>query len=186
VSPGAGSPQKRWPEASYRELIRRLLQKQACRVLVIAGAAEPGLGPSLISGLPPDRAILADGLRLDVVSALLSRCCAHVGNDSGISHLAAGLGIPSVVLFGPTEPELWAPLGPRVEILRDTSACRACRRRSNSSHQCLAAITPDLVMERIVTALYGPANAPAMAGDKAQKAQSISIPPLASMHSPTR
>ena len=48
---------------------------------------------------------------------ILARCRAFVGNDSGVSHLAAALGVPTVALFGPTRPEHWAPRGERVRVL---------------------------------------------------------------------
>jgi ADP-heptose:LPS heptosyltransferase len=58
---------------------------------------------------------------LVVVAAILRRARAFLGNDSGISHLAGMLGLPTLALFGPTDPALWAPLGPRVRVLRSES-----------------------------------------------------------------
>ena len=51
----------------------------------------------------------------------LSACAAYVGNDSGVTHIAASLGIPVVALFGSTNPDLWGPRGPNVKILQGTS-----------------------------------------------------------------
>jgi ADP-heptose:LPS heptosyltransferase len=56
-----------------------------------------------------------------VLGALLSRAGAYLGNDSGISHLAAAWGAPTLSLFGPTDPAVWAPLGPRSRALRSPS-----------------------------------------------------------------
>jgi ADP-heptose:LPS heptosyltransferase len=42
---------------------------------------------------------------------------AYVGNDSGVSHLAAALGVPTIAVFGPTDPTVWAPLGPKVAVV---------------------------------------------------------------------
>jgi ADP-heptose:LPS heptosyltransferase len=53
-----------------------------------------------------------------VLAALLARAGAYVGNDSGVTHLAAASGAPTIALFGPTDPRVWAPLGPRVEVIR--------------------------------------------------------------------
>jgi heptosyltransferase-2 len=53
-----------------------------------------------------------------VLGAVLARAGLYVGNDSGISHLAAAWGAPVVTLFGPTDPAQWAPIGPRVTVLR--------------------------------------------------------------------
>jgi heptosyltransferase-2 len=82
--------------------------------LVVEGPAEPGLGWSLVEALGPG-SVLAR-LPLPMLAGVLSHCRLYVGNDSGISHLAAAMGVPSVVLFGPTSPVHWAPLGARVEI----------------------------------------------------------------------
>jgi ADP-heptose:LPS heptosyltransferase len=60
----------------------------------------------------------AIGLSLVETAALLERCTLFVGNDSGLSHLAAALGIPTVAVFGPTDPSVWAPRGRRVEAVR--------------------------------------------------------------------
>jgi ADP-heptose:LPS heptosyltransferase len=56
--------------------------------------------------------------RLGKLAALMTKSSLYLGNDSGISHLAAACGTPTVALFGPTDPHIWAPLGPRVKIIR--------------------------------------------------------------------
>ncbi|HET9132402.1 MAG TPA: glycosyltransferase family 9 protein, partial [Terriglobia bacterium] len=55
---------------------------------------------------------------LRAVAEELRRCRVFIGNDSGITHLAAYLGCPTIALFGPTDPRIWAPIGRRVTILR--------------------------------------------------------------------
>jgi ADP-heptose:LPS heptosyltransferase len=52
------------------------------------------------------------------LAEFLSACAGYVGNDSGITHLAAALGIPVVVVFGPTEPDIWAPRGPNARVIK--------------------------------------------------------------------
>jgi len=56
------------------------------------------------------------------VAALIARCACYVGNDSGISHVAAGLGVPTVAVFGPTDPAVWGPHGPTVRVVRRRAA----------------------------------------------------------------
>ena len=58
-----------------------------------------------------------ENLALREVGSVLSRSRAFVGNDSGITHLAAYLGCPTVALFGPTDPAVWGPIGRRIHIL---------------------------------------------------------------------
>ncbi len=114
VHPGAGSRAKRWPQPRFADLLTRLCPSAA--LLIVEGPAEPGLGQDLAAGLPAE-ALVAIQLPLGLLATILSHCTAYIGNDSGISHLAAGLGIPSVVLFGPTAPRHWAPLGDHVSLL---------------------------------------------------------------------
>jgi ADP-heptose:LPS heptosyltransferase len=55
---------------------------------------------------------------LTVVAAVLQQARAFLGNDSGLAHLAGQLGLPTLALFGPMDPAVWSPLGPRVRTLR--------------------------------------------------------------------
>jgi len=91
---GSGSPKKCWPH--FDELLKRMPG-----ATVLKGPAEGEVRP-----LP-----LAD------VCSLLRGCRAYIGNDSGITHLAAYLGVPALALFGPTDPRIWGPIGRRVRII---------------------------------------------------------------------
>jgi ADP-heptose:LPS heptosyltransferase len=81
----------------------------------IAGPAEAG--DPLLLGAPAAR-----DLPLPDLAALLARATAYLGNDSGVSHLAAAVGVPSVVLFGPTDRRRWRPLGTHVGALQARGA----------------------------------------------------------------
>jgi ADP-heptose:LPS heptosyltransferase len=108
VHPGAGSPSKVWP--GHRALVRALVAA-GMPVVLSAGPAEPAAASDGDhAGL--DVARVARDLTLLRLAALLEAAGAFVGNDSGPSHLAAAVGCPAVVLFGPTDPALWAPGGP--------------------------------------------------------------------------
>jgi ADP-heptose:LPS heptosyltransferase len=73
---------------------------------------------------------IADSLPIRQVAALLSRCGAYVGNDSGVTHLAALSGVPTVAVFGPTDPAVWGPVGPNVRIIQAVPQCGPCTRAS--------------------------------------------------------
>ncbi len=62
-------------------------------------------------------AVRTGALNLHALATVLSRASLYVGNDSGVTHLAAALGVPTIALFGPTDPRSWAPVGPRVAIV---------------------------------------------------------------------
>ncbi len=115
VHPGAGSHSKRWPLSNYRNLGLHLLDDGAC-LMILEGPAEAGICKEL--DLPDRRVCCCSHLDLDFQKGMLSQCDAFLGNDSGMAHLAAALGLPCVVLFGPTLPENWAPIGDRVVALR--------------------------------------------------------------------
>lgn len=112
LHPGSGSPAKNWPADRYRTLAERLTAGH--RFLLVEGPADAAACDALRS-LPG--AVPARGLPLRVLGALLSRARLYVGNDSGVSHLAAAFGAPCLVLFGPTDATSWRPLGVSVHTL---------------------------------------------------------------------
>jgi ADP-heptose:LPS heptosyltransferase len=116
IQPGSGSVKKNWPWPSFLALAAALQQTGLGRVLWIVGEAEAGLARSLQKDSPGAPVLKECGL--PEVAAVLSQCRGYVGNDSGISHLAAAVGTPTVALFGPTDPDVWGPRGRQVAILR--------------------------------------------------------------------
>jgi heptosyltransferase-3 len=135
LHPGASGEAKRWPLERFRSVAAKLAQSHT--MLVIEGPAEPGLGSELARGLLTEERVIAASLPLELIAALLSVCDAYLGNDSGISHLAAALGLRSLVIFGPTRPEQWAPAGASVLVIRDTSGCSGCALGRAEAHSCL-------------------------------------------------
>jgi heptosyltransferase-3 len=119
---GAGSEAKRWSPEKFQEVAIRLLQRPELKLLIVEGPAEVGAGRAVAEGLDPGRILVAECLPLKLLAGILSRCRLFIGADSGIAHLAASLGVASVVLFGPTDPRAWAPLGRRVAVLRGCQA----------------------------------------------------------------
>lgn len=111
VHPGSGSPAKNWPAARFAALVRVL---EPARWLLVRGPADEAAADEL-ARVPG--ASVARELPLRVLAALLARAGAYVGNDSGVTHLAAASGAPTIALFGKTDPRLWAPVGPRVEVI---------------------------------------------------------------------
>ena len=113
IHPGSGSPQKNWPLERFIELGRKLGER-GHRAAWIRGPAEPeldgvGVGIEVI-----------DRPTIHVLAATLAGSSLFIGNDSGVSHLAAAVGAPTLVIFGPTDPAVWAPDGTGVETLRSS------------------------------------------------------------------
>ena len=122
VAPGSGQPRKNWPLAHYYEVSRALGWEYGLQVVWLAGPGEGEMLPYLGALAQAQGQLLLAERPLARVAQVLSRCRLYVGNDSGLTHLAAAVGEPAVLaLFGPTDPRVWAPLGPQVRIL--TAPC---------------------------------------------------------------
>jgi len=118
IFPGSGSPAKNWPADKFAALAANLSRSNRLSVAVILGPAEISMEPIFrASGVP-----LMKHLDLPTVAAIARLASAFVGNDSGVSHLAAAAGASGVVIFGPTDPARWGPrpAGARgqIEVLR--------------------------------------------------------------------
>ncbi|HEU0011172.1 MAG TPA: glycosyltransferase family 9 protein [Verrucomicrobiae bacterium] len=118
LHPGSGSERKNWPEANWAELLQRLAAETSLQFLLIGGEAESDRLPRLAQVLPAGRCETLASQPLVEVARRLSLCAGFVGHDSGITHLAAALGVPTLALWGPTPEAVWAPRGERVTILR--------------------------------------------------------------------
>ena len=110
IHPGSGSRRKNWPAERFAEVARRLCMPW----LLVSGPADDEAA-GVLSEIPG--AVSARGLPPRVLAALLARAAVYLGNDSGVTHLAAAAGPPTVALFGATDPSVWAPIGPRVRVL---------------------------------------------------------------------
>jgi ADP-heptose:LPS heptosyltransferase len=93
--------------------------------------------------------LVAGGLSLSQAAALLAASDVYLGNDSGITHLAAALGVPTVALFGPSDPRQWAPRGRQVAIVRRAIECSPCSNLTMTSCPHRACLT-DLYPEKVI------------------------------------
>jgi heptosyltransferase III len=125
LHPGSGSEKKNWPEAKWTELIGWLTGSTKLDLLLVGGEAEGKRLERLAAAMPPERRHVAQSLPLLELARRLQSCAAFVGHDSGISHLAAALGLPSLVLWADTLEEIWRPQGERVVILRELTGVGA-------------------------------------------------------------
>ena len=91
--PGSGSEEKNWPEEKWAQLIAHLARAASLRFLIVGGEAEGNQLERLAAPLPPERCRIARSLPLPELGVLLQRCAGFIGHDSGISHLAAAVGL---------------------------------------------------------------------------------------------
>lgn len=119
IHPGSGSERKNWPLDRFVEIARYLLSPNENRKLILIGGEADRERVALLRAALPDEPIrFAQNLPLPELAELLHACDLFIGHDSGISHLAAAVGTRSLLLFGPTDPGIWAPANPQVRILR--------------------------------------------------------------------
>jgi heptosyltransferase III len=111
VHPGSGSPRKNWPADRFHALIE-LLAASGCAIRLVVGPADQEAANAVGPGLPR----LPSGDLVELARAL-SSASLFVGNDSGVTHLSARLAVPTVAIFGPTDPRRWAPRGPSVRVV---------------------------------------------------------------------
>jgi heptosyltransferase III len=116
---GSGSETKNWLLENWLTLIRELdsLTPHAHFVFV-SGESDGERMKSLLPVLPRERFTQAENLRLPVLGAIFTYCKFYIGHDTGVSHLAAAAGIPCLLLFGPTDPDVWAPANPGVQVVK--------------------------------------------------------------------
>jgi ADP-heptose:LPS heptosyltransferase len=146
--PGASVPEKQWGKENFRDLAARLIARGEALVVVGGRDAAGLVGAAASCGALLD---LAGRCSLAVSAALIGQGRALITGDSGLLHIAAGLGTPTVSLFCPSDPGKWAPQGGRHLALSAGRACGPCSRfgtippcRQNTP--CLAPITVDAVL----------------------------------------
>lgn len=146
IHPGSGSIRKRWPLTNFLDLTDGL-EKRGLQPQFVCGPAEPELIEKIRN---QDRQIHSFSELTDLVDWLES-AGGYIGNDSGVSHLAAFLGLASVVIFGPADPERWKPLGSRVQIVRPELDCHPCFEIEPENCAQPACLT-DTTLESVLTA----------------------------------
>jgi heptosyltransferase-2 len=128
LAPGAVGPSKRWPGASYIDLARQLVA-EGHRVWIVGGPNEKALAAQIAAATPDG---ISDLTGVDLRNAILALAAADltISNDSGLMHVAAALGKPTIGIFGPTSPYHWAPLNPLAAVIETPNAlsCRPCHR----------------------------------------------------------
>jgi len=125
LHPGSGSERKNWPEANWAALLAWLTDATSLGLLLVGGEAEGERLQHLAASVRPSRREVCQSRPLTELAGRLQDCVAFVGHDSGITHLAAALGVPTLVLWADTAEAVWRPQGPRVVLVRDAAGLRA-------------------------------------------------------------
>jgi len=144
LHPGAGWEGKRWPLERFLQLEGLIKRHLGLECLWLLGPAEQALGQALRG-----RPLLEGSLR--ELRQALQGAALYVGSDSGPTHLAAWLGVPTVAVFGPTDWRLWRPVGRALRLLRPSLSCAPCEGREEfrrcGHRRCLQTLSAQEVLE---------------------------------------
>lgn len=150
LNPGSSWKSKIWPSKNYAHLADILIKNFKARVVLLWGPGEENLVKS-ISDLMEEKPLIAPRTGLKELAFLISRCTLFIGSDSAPLHIASAFSIPSIGLYGPTDPQRNGPYGSgNVAIKKDLSTlscprkgCRRCKRKD-----CMELITVKEVVEQ--------------------------------------
>jgi heptosyltransferase II len=149
IAIGAGASYgsaKCWPPARFAELVNRLQGESDADVILFGTAAEAAVTRAISSELRRPAIDLTEKTSIAELPALLAHCHLFIGNDSGAMHVAAGVGLPVVAVFGPTDPFGTAPVTPRHTVVQQKPYCSPCfLRHCPTDHRCMRAISPEMV-----------------------------------------
>jgi heptosyltransferase II len=151
--PSAQWPGKRWAPSKFRELVIRVMNETACGIVVFGGKNDV-FCKDICKDLDPSRVVNTQGLlTIGESAAVLRQCKFVVANDTGLMHVADALGVPSVLVLGPTSEELGCiPFHPLTQIVQKDLWCRPCSKNGQApcirgKRECLEAITAGEVFD---------------------------------------
>ncbi len=150
LHPGSGSRKKVWPLDRFARLAHALHERLGSRILIALGPAEGPEVRTTFEGMGLASLVLASELSLLQLASVMEGCRLFVGNDSGVSHLAASLGLPTVAIFGPTDQKVWAPRGEKTFVVSRRAHCSPCLKERLSQcedPECLRGIKVEDVFE---------------------------------------
>ncbi|MFH1023972.1 MAG: glycosyltransferase family 9 protein [Planctomycetota bacterium] len=154
VSPGARTRHKQWDPIHFAATLDILAKRVEAVFIVLWGPGEEETA-RIIVGRTTAPIVPAGALPVGETAAILARCRLFIGNDSGLGHLAASVGVPSLILFGPTSESRWRPWGDGHRTLRRFGPCPGCPYACKPTDRsaCLETIRPFEVAETAASML---------------------------------
>src|SRR5579872_5381925 len=139
---------KCWEPERYAALADRLIAAFDADVILFGAPQESGMA-ARIAGAMRNRAFnLVGATQIGELPALLSSCGLFIGNDSGAMHVAGAVGVPTIAIFGPTDPQGTRPLTQQLTLIREQVDCSPCfLRKCPIDHRCMTRISVDRVFE---------------------------------------
>ena len=157
VGPTANWGAKQWPAERFAAVIARLTADAGilpnARVAVFASADERAKAAAVLDSIAPERRIdLVGGVDLATVYAGLERCSLYLGNDSGLMHMAAAAGIPTLGLFGPSSEVFYGPFGPLAASVRGPRSFEDICHAPDYDYRSQDCMMDDLTCQRVIEA----------------------------------
>jgi len=152
---GSSWETKDWHFEGYCRLVQQILTFLRLDVVILGDSSQSSTARQLSKKIDSKKVIDLTGNSLVEMTAVLKAAAAGVGPDSGPGHLAAAVGTPYVTLFGPTPPDRHAPYGCEHLVVRAERDCIPCykKRCPDRKRECMNDLTPEMVMEKLSTAL---------------------------------
>lgn len=152
IHPGAtNSRAKIWAPERYGGVGRRLARAEGAQIVVLGGPSDEALAARLAEALDEPPLMLAARTSLEELMGVLAELSLFLTNDSGPMHLAAALGVPTLAVFGPTDPAETGPFGTRSRVVREPVDCSPCLHRDCPiDHRCMTRVSVDRVAAEAV------------------------------------
>ena len=156
IGPATNWVGKTWPAERFSQVARALLGPggplEGGRLMILGGSGDQALGAAVRGAVPKDRLIeLAGKIDLLTAFAVLKHARLYIGGDSGLMHLAAAAGAPTLGLFGPSDERLYAPWGPHTRVVRGPRSFDDIRGRDPHLNHAVCHMM-DLSVVRVVAA----------------------------------
>lgn len=157
IGPAANWRAKQWRDRNFAELARRLTAPGGaladCPVVVLAAASERPQAQPLLDAVPANRRIdLVGRVDLLTAAAVLKRCAMFIGNDTGLTHIAAAMGTPTLALFGPGSVVRYGPWGERTAVVTTPEPPEVLMGKPGFDHRTADTLMDSLTVDAVVAA----------------------------------
>jgi len=148
IAPGAADSGKRWPEEKFALFSDSLIKRFGVQVVFVGDKNDRILADAICQRMEQRAVNFCGRISLIHCAVVLERSCAALVNDSAPLHLASYLDVPTVALFGPTDPRLYGPWSQSSRVLERKRSCSACQDpRRQAKHGCMGAISVEDVLD---------------------------------------
>lgn len=154
IHPGSGSKKKNWQKEKFARVFHYFNLQYRCKIIL--GECEIDNYEFWEKNAGKQNLIVPDSI--SDLSLTLETGRYFIGNDSGVSHLASFLGLKCFIIFGPTDPEIWAPIGNNVRVIRSDADCSPCtenQRNNCAENLCLKNIKPEHIISVVEREIEG-------------------------------